>query len=435
MAARRERLVLEVLLDSRHAGTIYRGASGALRFVYDERWRTASDAYPLSISMPLAAAEHGDGVVSAFLWGLLPDNERTLAHYGRLFGVSGRSAVALLGHIGADCAGAVQLLTPEAFDAFRTARAGDGVEWLDEHAVANELRSARQRGIAGTTAATVGQFSLAGAQPKIALLHEVGAWGRPTGRIPTTHILKPPSGDFHGVAENEHFCLELAGALQLGAARSRVMRFEDEIAIVVDRFDRERVGANYVRIHQEDMCQALGVMPTNKYQSEGGPGIPDIINLLRDYSSDSSGDISRFLRATALNWVIAATDAHAKNYALVHGPGGRLRLAPFYDILSYLPYADAKLHRVKLAMRIGTKYPVAAVSRTAWERLARDSGLGVNLVLGEADAVVSRLPAAVERVASECVGSGLDEATIDLLRERLLERTEKCAAALAKSLY
>ncbi|MEO5815532.1 MAG: HipA domain-containing protein [Gemmatimonadaceae bacterium] len=211
------------------------------------------------------------------------------------------------------------------------------VKFLSEQDIARELRTVRAQGIPGTARSTVGQFSLAGAQPKIALLEEDGRWAQPSGRIPTNRILKPPTGEFLGFVENEHFCLELATELSLGSVRSRVLRFVDEVAIVVERFDRERRQNDYVRIHQEDTCQALGVMPHQKYEREGGPGIRDIITLLRDSSSRPDEDVDRFLRATALNWVIAATDAHAKNYALLHGEGGRLRLAPFYDILSYLP--------------------------------------------------------------------------------------------------
>src|ERR1700675_5155278 len=101
-----------------------------------------------------------------------------------------------------------------------------------------------------------GQFSLAGAQPKTALLFENNRWGVPSGRVPTTHILKPPTGEFDGHAENEHFCLELARALGMAVPNSAIMHFKNEIAIVVERYDRLSAGARLIRIHQEDMCQA-----------------------------------------------------------------------------------------------------------------------------------------------------------------------------------
>jgi len=128
-------------------------------------------------------------------------------------------------------------------------------------------------------------FSLAGAQPKTALLFGNNRWGVPSGRVPTTHILKPPTGEFDGHAENEHFSLELGRALGLPVVDSRIMRFQDEVAIVVERYDRVRTAAGLRRVHQEDLCQALVITPTRKYQNEGGPGILDIVELLRTYSA------------------------------------------------------------------------------------------------------------------------------------------------------
>lgn len=433
MAARRnERHALVVLLNGRLAGNVYQSPAGTLRYVYDDAWREAEDAFPLSLSMPLTAVEHGNEVINAFLWGLLPDNERTLDHYGRLFGVSAGNPVALLRHMGADCAGAVQFASPEKASDMQ-ALGNDGlINWMDEDEVAAELRTVREQGIPGTSARTVGQFSLAGTQPKIALIEEDGRWGRPSGRIPTTRILKPPSGEFPGFAENEHFCLELATGLGLGVAQSRVMKFADEVAIVVDRFDRVRKSQGYLRIHQEDVCQALGAMPTRKYEREGGPGIAAIIALLRDSSLKPTEDIERFIQATALNWVIAATDGHAKNYALLHGPGGAVRLAPFYDILSYLPYAEPALYRVKLAMKIGNKYLVRQVWRSSWETLAKVNGISGKTVLRSVGSVLERLPATVDKVANDSVEAGLDPGTIEQLRRRVLKRVDECGAQILR---
>jgi serine/threonine-protein kinase HipA len=230
---------------------------------------------------------------------------------------------------------------------------------------------------------------------------------------------------------NEHFCLELANGLELGVVPSRMRTFAGEIAIVVERFDRIKQGRAYTRIHQEDVCQALAVMPTRKYEREGGPGIADIISVLRDASLDPTEDIERFIQATALNWVIAATDVHAKNYALLHAAGGGVRLAPFYDILSYLPYADSALHRVKLAMKIDNKYLVSRVNRSSWESLATANGLAIKKVMNDVDSVLERLPKVADRVAGESIDSGLDPSVVEDLRDRVLQRTRDCANIIA----
>ncbi|MGV7214838.1 HipA domain-containing protein [Bradyrhizobium sp. UFLA05-112] len=109
--------------------------------------------------------------------------------------------------------------------------------------------------------------------------------------------MKPPTGHFDGHAENEHICLMLARNLGLPVAETRVMRFEKEIAIVIERYDRQLSGNRVVRVHQEDICQARGTMPTQKYQSEGGPTPTDIIELLRTHSTDRVTDVDTFADA------------------------------------------------------------------------------------------------------------------------------------------
>ena len=260
---------LVALLDGNEAGRVHNDR-GRLTFVYDDEWRNAADAYPLSLSMPLAAKEHARAAIEAFLWGLLPDNERVLDRWAAKFHVSARNAFALISHVGEDCAGAVQFVTPDRLATIRSGKE-DKVEWLDEADIANRLQALRKDHAAWRLPRDTGQFSLAGAQPKTALLLQNTRWGIPSGRLPTTHILKPPTGQFDGHAENEHICLMLARTLGLPTAQSQVMRFGDEIAIVIERYDRLQTGNAIVRVHQEDICQALGIMPTKRYQNEGGP--------------------------------------------------------------------------------------------------------------------------------------------------------------------
>jgi hypothetical protein len=175
--------------------------------------------------MPLAAEEHGPAAVQAFLWGLLPDNERVLDRWAKKFQVSARNVLALISHVGEDCAGAVQFVTPDRLEALKSGK-DDKVEWLDEAALAKRLQALREDHAAWRLPRDTGQFSLAGAQPKTALLLQKDRWGIPSGRIPTTHILKPPTGHFDGHAENEHICLQLARSLGMPVADTKVMRFK-----------------------------------------------------------------------------------------------------------------------------------------------------------------------------------------------------------------
>jgi serine/threonine-protein kinase HipA len=420
---------LVALLDGNEVGRVRNDARGRLTLVYDSNWRGTRGAYPLSLSMPLAAEEHGPAVVQAFLWGLLPDNERVLDRWAKKFQVSARNVFGLISHVGEDCAGAVQFVTPDRLEALRSGR-NDKVEWLDEPAVAKRLQALREDHAAWRLPRDTGQFSLAGAQPKTALLLQKGRWGVPSGRIPTTHILKPPTGHFDGHAENEHVCLLLARNLRLPVAETKVMRFEKEIAIVIERYDRQFIGNNIVRVHQEDICQALGILPTKKYQNEGGPTPADVVELLRSYSSDREADIGTFAGALGFNWLIAGTDAHAKNYSLLLARGPRIRLAPLYDIASILPYDDVDLPKIKLAMKIGGEYKLSHIGLRHWQKFARETRIDADELIAELRSMAGQLPDMAAAVRVQAQKEGLDNAIIGRLATQLIARAKECERLL-----
>lgn len=478
---------LVALIWGIEAGRVQQDTRGRLSFAYDESWRGRRDAVPLSVSMPLAGRDHGHDAIAAYLWGLLPDNENVLDRWGRRFHVSPRNPFALLSHVGEECAGAVQFAAPERRDALRGPGAPE-VEWLTEAEVAERLRALRQDHAAWRGPRDLGQFSLAGSQPKTALLFDGGRWGIPAGRTPTTHILKPPIEGLDGHVENEHLCLLLARAVGLPTATSEVRRFGDELVIVVARYDRVRTadlasaaetetaahaaaaaGAAadsagdpraavraaasaaeaaastararalrtlaetqpILRLHQEDLCQALGVRPTFKYQNEGGPSPARIVDLLRDHSSDAEADIATFVDALAFNWLIAGTDAHAKNYSLLLAGAGRVRLAPLYDLASALPYPEMDPNRIKLAMRIGSKYRVADIRRRHWLDLAKSLGQPPDAVVARIAGIARTLEAAIPQVREQAVASGLDHPIVGRLWDLLAKQAARCSGHLA----
>ena len=420
---------LVAILDGRETGRVMRDDRGKLSFTYNEPWRTAADAYPLSISMPLALAEHGHAKIDPFLWGLLPDNEIVLDHWARKFHVSARNAFGLIACVGEDCAGAVQFVRPERLEAI-LGEAPPPIEWLDEAAIAQRLRTLREDHSAWRIPRDTGQFSLAGTQPKTALLFDNNRWDVPSGRVPTTHILKPPTGEFDGHAENEHFCLELARAGGLPVVDSRIMHFQDEVAIVVERYDRVRTAAGLRRVHQEDMCQALAIPPTRKYQNEGGPGIRDIVELLRTYSANAPEDVHTFLDAIAYNWLIAGTDAHGKNYALLIGAQTRVRLAPLYDVASVVPYQDINIDRVKLSMKLGGEYRLRNISLYHWRRLAQELHVDPDATIQRVDDFARHLADHVPDIRRRMTEEGLTHPIIARLADALTARAAACRAIL-----
>lgn len=425
---------LTAIAIRRVMGTLRR-ARGQLTFAYDSAWRSDPEAFPLSLSMPLAAVEHKHAAVDAFLWGLLPDNDRVIERWARSFHVSARNPFGLLANVGEDCAGAVQFAREDRVEALL----GSGpakIDWLEEADIADRLKLLREDHAAVRLPHDVGQFSLAGAQPKTAFFLDGQRIGVPSGRTPTTHIFKPPTADFDGHAENEHFCLVLARTLGLAAAASEVRRFGDEVAIVVERFDRLRVPSRSIadsvqRIHQEDCCQALGKPPELKYQSHGGPTLADIVQLVRAYSTAGLADVWRFIDALLFNWLIGGTDAHAKNYALLLGGRSEARLAPLYDLGSALPYKQLDPRRLKLAMKMGTSYKLHDIGRYQLRKLARAIGLDPDELLERARAMTAKLPDAVTTVREHVRSEELEHPILDHLAARLSERATACAQQLA----
>lgn len=425
---------LIVLLYGHRAGTVTQGSGGRLTLAYDEAWQASKTATPVSLSMPLARRAHDDPKVRAFLWGLLPDNEQVLDRWAQDHQVSARNPFALLQHVGEDCAGAVQLATP---DRAEVMLAGDGgVKLIDEDEIARRIRVLR-RDPAAWHLSDTGQFSLAGAQAKTALYFDptVQRWGDPWGAVATTHILKPAVGGFDDHDLNEHLCLETANHLGLNAALSRVASFGDERVIVVERYDRIRQDSTAVRVHQEDVCQALGLPPTAKYQSDGGPTPEQVISLLRQEIRPSRAaidNVARFVDALAFNWIIAGTDAHAKNYSVLL-TGAQVRLAPMYDVASALPYDDMYLPRLRMAMRIGGEYRIEAVAGRHWRRFAAGNGLDPDATVARIDDLAARLPACLARSTRkaevQALGSGLPARLID----RVTARALRCRKALTRS--
>ena len=373
---------LLVILDDVVAGTVTRLSGGRLRFQYDASYQEQAGHTPLSLSMPVQVSSHPDQQISPWLWGLLPDNDQVLRRWAREFHVSSSSAFSLLATpIGEDCAGAVRFAPPDELERV-LGRTGE-VTWLTEDEVAQRLRELREDSTAWLGRTFTGQFSLAGAQAKTALLFDGKRWGVPSGPIPTTHILKPAIAGLDDHDLNEHLCLDAARRARLIAARSTIARFAEETAVVITRYDRiEDADKGIARVHQEDLCQALGVPPSAKYQNEGGPTPARIARLFRDAMTPQAGEeaVHRFADALIWNWLIAGTDAHAKNYSVLLA-GNQVRLAPLYDIASALPYGTHE-RKLRLAMKIGSSYDVF-LQRNRWPDAARDLGL-------DAEALVER---------------------------------------------
>lgn len=398
----------------------------ALSFRYDESWRASAGSFPLSLSMPMTSASHGDAAVRSYLWGLLPDNDGVLQRWGERFHVSPRNPFRILWHVGEDCAGAVQLVTDARLEEWRSNPRRGRIQWLNQTEVAERIDLLLRDHSATRTGNDRGHFSLAGAQPKIALIRDDDGrrWGIPSGTTPTTHILKPATGAFDGLAENEHFCMELARELGLSTAASRVEKIGSNTVIVIDRFDRMRSGRQWLRIHQEDMCQALARPPQQKYQNQGGPSAAEILGLIGQYSSDRTTDARRFVDALKFNWLIAGTDAHAKNYAFLLGTNGQTRLAPLYDLSSALPYFPQQIdpRRATLAMKIGGKYRLRDIGEREWRNAAQEWQVDAGDLFAQLRTWAAELPSIAESVRKRLHQQGLRHPVLRRITDALKDR-------------
>jgi serine/threonine-protein kinase HipA len=407
------RQALAIWMNGQSVGTwsLERG-SHVLR--YDPSWVGSQGGIALSLALPFTPenAPHRGDVVANYFDNLLPDSDRIRARIRSKFSTDSTDAYDLLSAIGRDCVGAVQLLPEgESPKGYNRIEAEPLTEDEVEGAIAASLSGAR---IMGQSEADEFRISIAGSQEKTAFLFHKGKWCRPLNATPTTHIFKLPLGlighlqiDMKESVENEWLCSRLLAALGLPVAECEILEFGRSKVLSVRRFDRELKSEGWIaRIPQEDFCQALGLPSSKKYESDGGPGIRDIIRVL-DTSSNSLADKRVFVKAQMVFWLLAATDGHAKNFSIFHNKGGRYRLTPLYDVLSAWPVIGGGRYmfdyrHLKLAMAVRSKNPhwkLAEIKARHWAGVAKAAGLGNDS--GIVQEVAALIPKAVEAVNAQ----------------------------------
>ncbi|HMJ77692.1 MAG TPA: type II toxin-antitoxin system HipA family toxin [Iamia sp.] len=415
---------LTVVIGSDAVADLVSDGHRRLELRYRDPWRAAPGSTPLSVSMPAGPAPYGHATVEPYLWGLFPDDERVVERWAREAGCSTTDVFGLLEARGADVAGAARYLGPgDPIDA-----ADGGHEPLDEAEVGEVLRRVVHERPAWTTSSEPGRWSLAGAQAKVALARDPtsGQWSIPAGATPTTHILKPAFAGFDDIDVDEHLCLATARLVELPAARTTVETFGGQRTLVVERYDR-RLGPDgaFVRIHQEDLCQALGVHPSQKYESDGGPTSRTMARLLWSAVGDAPlAQVEALCRSIAYDWLVLAPDTHAKNHSLLLS-GRQVRLAPMYDVASILPY-DAHPGKVKLAQRVGGEYRVTVIEGRHWERLARDTRVEPGWMRDTVLDLAERLPDAMADAIARSALTDDEIAFAQRLHEALVEWTGHC---------
>ncbi len=396
---------------------------------YDDAWVQGDHGRPLSLSLPLHPKEHRGPIVRNYFDNLLPDSEAIRRRIQARFRTDSTDPFDLLAEIGRDCVGAIQLL-PEEAEAPDVRRLE--ATPLKDGDIERRLTAVLQP---SSSAADDGSFriSIAGAQEKTALLRYHGEWLEPKGATPTTHIFKFPLGhlprgiDMSTSVENEWLCNQILREYGVPVPTCEIAEFGPRKVLIVERFDRRFMDSGwFVRLPQEDLCQATGTPPALKYEADGGPGVRSIMDLL--VGSSHPTDRLEFFRTQLLYWFLCAIDGHAKNFSLFLEPRNAFRLTPRYDVLSAYPVigrgADMDpIQEVKMAMAVwgkGRHYKWERILKRHWQATAKDLGLGgeVDGILSEAvrqtpgvvAAVARKLPHTFPAATADSILHGLEQA-------------------------
>ncbi len=399
--------ILNILMNGILVGKLEKTTSGGLTFIYDQTWLQTPGARPISLSLPLVAEQFSGDIVYNFFDNLLPDNSQIRSRIQSRFRIPTDQPFDLLASIGKDCVGAIQILDDERINTAHEIL----FHPLKEKEIALILRNTQSYPLGMSDNGTEFRISIAGAQEKTAFLYWKDKWNRPLGTTPTTHIFKLPIGyiqhqqmDLSDSCENEWLCSQITAAFGLPVAQCEVQHFEDVKALIVERFDRRLSsdGSWLMRLPQEDTCQALGISPNLKYQSDGGPGIESIMRLLLG-STDPTKDRDIFFGAQVLFWLLAAIDGHAKNFSLHIEAGGKYQLAPLYDIISAHPLLANKqlqARKIKMAMALKGKN-----NHYHWHDMQRryflETAKSANYSVQRAEDILDEMLEKVERVIEQ----------------------------------
>ena len=379
---------LEVWLLNQRAGTLWL-KDGELQFQYSALWLEQPQAIALSQSLPLQAEAFGDRACRPFFAGLLPEGQLR-QRIAQQCQISRSNDFGLLVVIGGDCAGAVSLVVGD------QVAAPDAVEWLEQDQLIALLDDLPQRPMLAQRDGL--RLSLAGAQDKLPVVFDGARIGLPLGSTASTHILKPAIAAVEGSVINEAFCMALGQAMGLQVADTEILAAGDRQVLLVGRYDRRRgEGERWLRLHQEDFCQALGIQPELKYQNEGGPDLNACFGLLRRATRPSAPQVIRLLDAVAFNALIGNHDAHAKNFSLLYTERTPT-LAPLYDLLCTAVYPTLT---AKMAMKLGSKYRFSEVQSRHWEKFAEAAGLSWAQTRKRVIRMAAQLPSMARHLQAE----------------------------------
>jgi serine/threonine-protein kinase HipA len=380
---------LGVFFEGRRVGTVSEDA-GRFAFEYAPPWLSEQASFAISRSLPLRPGPLEVPAAHAFFANLLPEGRiRTLV--ARRLGISVDNDFALLAALGGECAGALVVAAAVPKPSKHDWRVLDS----------KELERLSSDGAAFVEAVAGGgvRLSLAGAQDKLPVKFHQGRLFLPLDSAPSSHILKFASRDYKHLPENEAFVLALARACELPVVAAELYSVGKAKHLLLARYDRLVDGDGAIRrLHQEDMCQALGLPPGRKYQEEGGPSFERCFRVVADASVEPALDTRALLRWLVFNALAGNADGHAKNLSLLRSLDGSVRLAPFYDLLCTAAYPSIA---TRLAMKIGERDDPGQIRGRDWRLLVETIGVGSAFMVETVRTLTHEIPERARAVASE----------------------------------
>jgi serine/threonine-protein kinase HipA len=362
--------LLHVRLHGETIGYLERGSAAEdPSFTYDSDY-IARRSVPLSANLPIGSTTYDSAKVAPYLLGLLPESQDARSTWANKLGTSDNYAFEMLSQMGWDCPGAVQFCKPEDLATLTQGEASH--HEIDEARIAARLRRFSEE--PGSWTMPEEHWSLGGQQEKFALARIDGKWFEAHDAAATTHILKPGIKRLHHQALIEHATMSAARQLGVDVAATEFLCFEDQWAIVVERFDRDvDPDGTVTRFHQEDFCQALGRTPDRKCEARGGPTIDDMVRLINKQSTSKYDDLDALADFLLINVVAGAPDGHSKNISMLHLPEASW-IAPLYDLASAMIYDKGDVDRT-VAIAVGSERQVSRIRRKQWAKAADKLGL------------------------------------------------------------
>jgi serine/threonine-protein kinase HipA len=375
---------LLVRLGDEAIGWLRQDGDGRMQFEYMSEANKV-----LSIGMPLKKKRFESKHCEAFFGGLLPESEAVRKVLASRFGIRASDNFALLRAIGNDCAGAVSLHDPSQVPTPSVTPAR--FQALTEPELAEAIRQLPRRPLFVDAVEGL-RISLAGAQDKGAVCLIGNRVALPLDGAPSTHILKPNIPEFENTVLNEYLCLRIAAQIGLPVPQCELRLAEDQAYLLVERYDRQIQKGCIRRIHQEDFCQAMGIVSARKYERQDGPSLARCFTLIEKTEQPAVNRLT-FLNYIVFNYLVGNMDAHGKNFALLHTPNG-VQLAPIYDVLCTVAYAKLT---GEMAMKIGGQYRANQVTVENWQSFAEENQLSFIYLRGVMRKIAEALLPALEK--------------------------------------